>query len=387
MKLEPIGNLVSEVDQGDPAMLGKQWINYLDIASVDNETKRLVAPQRIASDSAPSRARQFVRANDVLVSTVRPNLNAVAIIPPAYDREVASTGFCVLRSQPKQLCPQYLFFFTQSGPFVRHLTAVATGASYPAVTDSDILDTLIPLPSLSEQQQIAAQMEQADQLRRTRRYAHELSDTFLPAAFLQLFGDPRTNPHSFPVHAAGELFDIQLGKMLDAKRITGKFLKPYVGNANVQWGRFELDNLKMMDFAPEDFNRFKLVPGDILVCEGGEVGRTAIWRGEIPDCCYQKALHRLRRRTDDILSDYFQHFMKAAVEVGLVARHTATVTIAHFTAEKFEEFPIMVPPLPLQEQFAKLVARRERLRSVQGESLRQAEHLFQSLLHRAFTTS
>src|ERR1035437_2177765 len=129
MKLEPIGNLVSKVDQGDPTMLGRQWINYLDITSVDNVAKRVVAPQRIATDSAPSRARQFVRVNDVLVSTVRPNLNAVAITPPAYDGEVASTGFCVLRSQPQQLCPQYLFFFTQSAAFVRHLTAVATGAS------------------------------------------------------------------------------------------------------------------------------------------------------------------------------------------------------------------------------------------------------------------
>jgi restriction endonuclease S subunit len=195
----------------------------------------------------------------------------------------------------------------------------------------------------------------------------------------------QANSRSLPIKPAGELFDIQLGKMLDAKRITGKYLKPYLGNANVQWARFELDDVKSMDFTPDEFEKFKLVPGDLLVCEGGEVGRTAVWRGEVPNCCYQKALHRLRPYTEEILPDYFQWFMRAAVESGLVSLHTATVTIGHFTAEKFEEFPVMVPPFPLQQKFVALVKEHERLRATHVEAIRQADHLFQTLLHQAFS--
>src|SRR5438105_12513 len=108
---EPLSSLVSDVDQCNPRELGRARITYLDISSVDNGTKRLT-PQHIAVDAAPSRARQLVHANDVLISTVRPNLNAVALVPVELDREIASTGFCVLRPQPKQLYPQYLFYFT-----------------------------------------------------------------------------------------------------------------------------------------------------------------------------------------------------------------------------------------------------------------------------------
>ena len=77
--------------------------------------------------------------------------------------------------------------------------------------------------------------------------------------------------------------------------------------------------------------------------------------------------------------------MRAVVDFGLLAKHTTFSTISHFTAEKFEELPALVPPLPLQQKFAALVERHERLRATQREALRQAEHLFQALLHRAFS--
>jgi hypothetical protein len=110
MKGKPLSSLVSNVRQCNPLELGRTRITYFDISCIDNRTKRLMAPQRIAVDAAPSRARQLVQADDVLVSTVRPNLNAVALVPAEFDGEIASTGFCVLRPQPKQLCPEYLFY-------------------------------------------------------------------------------------------------------------------------------------------------------------------------------------------------------------------------------------------------------------------------------------
>jgi type I restriction enzyme S subunit len=129
MKDRPLSELVNDVDQRNPRDLGRPRITYLDISSVDNDTKRFVAPRRLPVDAAPSRARQLVRADDVLVSTVRPNLNAVSLITAEFDGEIASTGFCVLRPKPEQLCPRYLFYFTQSAKFVKRLTGIANGAS------------------------------------------------------------------------------------------------------------------------------------------------------------------------------------------------------------------------------------------------------------------
>src|SRR5437016_4751801 len=91
----------------------------------------------------------------------------------------------------------------------------------------------------------------------------------------------------------GVEFTIQLGKMLDAVKNLG-VQKPYIGNRAVQWGRVSTDGLLLVRMTSSDLQRYRLCSGDLLVCEGGEVGRAAIWNAPIPECYYQKALHRLR---------------------------------------------------------------------------------------------
>lgn len=86
---------------------------YVDISAIDNKVKRIVAPQQVTGKLASVRARQVVQTNDVLVATTRPNLNAVALVPADYDKQVCSTGFCVVRAGP-DLDPAYLFLFVQS---------------------------------------------------------------------------------------------------------------------------------------------------------------------------------------------------------------------------------------------------------------------------------
>ncbi len=94
---------------------------YVDISSVDNQRKSIVEAKTIVGKEAPSRARQMIRANDVLVATTRPNLNAVAIVPPELDGSICSTGFCVLRSNG-QVVQEYLFAFVRTGQFIRSLS-------------------------------------------------------------------------------------------------------------------------------------------------------------------------------------------------------------------------------------------------------------------------
>ncbi len=100
-------------------------------------------------------------------------------------------------------------------------------------------------------------------------------------------------PPGWAMTTLGEIAETQLGKMLSAKARTGNGGRPYLRNKNVQWGRIELDDLLHMDFTEAEFEKFRLRPGDLLVCEGGEVGRAALWRGTIADCAFQKALHRV----------------------------------------------------------------------------------------------
>ena len=100
-------------------------------------------------------------------------------------------------------------------------------------------------------------------------------------------------PEDWEVSSIGDEFSVQLGKMLDAEKNLG-VPKPYIGNRSVQWGKIDLSDINEIKLTPSDLSRFRLREGDLLVCEGGEIGRAAIWDQPTEEFYYQKALHRLR---------------------------------------------------------------------------------------------
>jgi len=112
-------------------------------------------------------------------------------------------------------------------------------------------------------------------------------------------------------------YEVLLGKMLDAKAITGEHLLPYVRNVDVQWDRVNVSELPQFDVAPEEIDRFTLRDGDLLVCEGGEAGRTAQWRGELEQCGFQKAIHRLRAlsASEDVRFFYYTMRFASATDI------------------------------------------------------------------------
>ncbi|QLQ26048.1 MAG: hypothetical protein HZT41_15420 [Dechloromonas sp.] len=145
-----------KIDQSGPPPAGE--FNYIDISSVDNKSKRIVDPKRLPVEGAPSRARQRLQAGDVLVSMTRPNLNAVALVPPELDGSIGSTGFHVLRARGN-VSPQWLYYGVQTHQFVGAMSELVQGALYPAVRPKDIRAFDIALPDLDEQRRIVAEIE------------------------------------------------------------------------------------------------------------------------------------------------------------------------------------------------------------------------------------
>ena len=129
---------------------------YVDIGSVDNQRKVVVAPSRLAAKDAPSRARQVLKQGDVLVSLTRPNLNAVAVVSQDLDGSVGSTGFDVLR--PFACETDWMFAFVRTAGFVDRLGSLVQGALYPAVRPRDVRETELPLPPINEQRRIASKL-------------------------------------------------------------------------------------------------------------------------------------------------------------------------------------------------------------------------------------
>jgi type I restriction enzyme S subunit len=242
----------------------------------------------------------------------------------------------------------------------------------------------IPLPPLPVQQQIADVLDQASALMAKRKAQIEKLDLLIKSRFIEMFGDLVTNDKGWDVKRLDQIADSRLGKMLDSKRQTGNDRYPYLANFNVQWFRFDLEKLNEMDFDKADRNEFALEYGDLLVCEGGEVGRTAIWKNEKHDCFFQKAIHRVRCRSDECIPEYlawvmYQKAMNTNFD-GLVT----SATISHLTGVKLKGLQIQIPPLELQHHFADFVHQADKSKFELQQGMNQLEFLYKSLMQKSF---
>lgn len=138
---------------------------------------------------------------------------------------------------------------------------------------------------------------------------------------------------AWPMKKIGELFDVQLGKMLNEKAKQGDLL-PYLANFNVRWGTFDLSRLNTMTFSEKEQKKFSLERGDLLMCEGGEIGRCAVWEGADQSIYFQKALHRLRPLNRDIKAEFIYYYMQHIASKGELPKIVGETSIAHLTREK-----------------------------------------------------
>lgn len=155
-------------------------------------------------------------------------------------------------------------------------------------------------------------------------------------------------PRDWGTPAVGANFQVQLGKMLNPDAKQGE-LRPYLRNLNVQWDSIDTADLEEMDFDQDERIRFELRDGDLLVCEGGEVGRAAVWHGEVPGCYYQKALHRVRPYRND-RTRFLMYALRAAAKRGVFANEGNTSTIVHLTAEKLRAHRLPWPSVAVQTE-------------------------------------
>lgn len=175
-------------------------------------------------------------------------------------------------------------------------------------------------------------------------------------------------------------YEVQLGKMLDAAKIKGDNLRPYLRVFDVQWGKINIDSLPTMDFDENARKKFRLESGDILVNEGGNPGRSAIWSGELNECYYQKALHRLRPISIEAdVPLFFYYVLYWAANYGVFSFGGNETTIEHLPAEKLRRYRFAFPPVAEQRKISEyLELEISKLETLQ----RTSEHAIELLKER-----
>ncbi|MGR2682598.1 restriction endonuclease subunit S [Chromobacterium haemolyticum] len=293
----------------------------------------------------------------------------------AYQRKVAVADFAgvcsgdiyVLESKDAQtLLPELLPFICQTDAFFDHAVGTSAGSLSPRTNWASLAGFEFALPTMEEQVRLLplfeAWREASDASIQAITDAHRMRR----AAFARFFehgirGEERVTtpigelPKSWMVAPLGERYEVQLGKMMSETARSAPGQTPYLRNANVQWNRLDLDDVAEMAFSPREKEKFGLRYGDILACEGRHVGKSSMWREEIPGACYQKALHRLRRLSDADEPRYLLHCLQYYSWTGRFIAVTGETTIPHLPAERFRAMLFPFPLLDEQVEIAEAI--------------------------------
>ena len=187
----------------------------------------------------------------------------------------------------------------------------------------------------------------------------------------------------------GTIAETQLGKMLSGKSRLGLRPHPYLRNRNVQWHSFDLTDVAQMDFSESELHKYELRPGDLLVCEGGEVGRCAVWSRSAGDMCFQKALHRVRPLAG-VQIKWIEYFLRWSAETGRFGNSTQGSTIAHLPQRDLRMLQVPVAPSAEQERIVEAVEEHfSRLSAVEATAVgarRRLSVLRNVIMDRTFYT-
>lgn len=446
--LSTVGEVTLPVNTVEAISTEDREIRYIDIGSIDNQRNRITEPKRLCLASAPSRARQIVKAGDVLFATVRPYLRNIAHVPDFLDGEIASTGFAVLRPA-NGLEPGYLFYKAISQDFVAALTGKQYGVSYPAVKDEQVRSQPMELPPASEQRRIVAKIEElfseldkgVESLTIAREQLKAYRQSVLKAAFEGKLteGWRKQHPELPDAEALRESLSCarsaqaseqtkrrRTRKLVPVTPLTSEVLEtlpdipsewvweklgwltcgveygtsakssesgrvPVVRMGNIQNGVIDWDNLVFTDDAAE-IARYSLCSGDVLFNRTNSpelVGKTAIYRGE-RSAIYAGYLIRINHNGVIVDSDYLNFFLNShsARSYGNSVK-TDGVNQSNINGEKLQSYPFPYCSLAEQQEIVRILQRKLSLCDslfVDVESqLNRSNILRQAILKRAFS--
>ncbi|MCX5721849.1 MAG: restriction endonuclease subunit S [Nitrospirae bacterium] len=384
---KPLGD-VAQVTAGNPAPQrpedfaedGVPFVRMQDVGRLGQSTCLAETKDRL-SPSASVRLKRFP-VGSILVpkSGASIRLNHRAIL--GIEAHVVSHLAVIV---PRPLLNTRFAYYWLCGI---DLSGVAHQADLPSMKTSELARLQLPVPPLAEQERLVKLLDEADELRKLRVQADSCTGALIPALFHEMFGDPFTSPKSWSVVRIDEAGKVQLGRQRAPKYQTGKFTRPYVRVANVYEDEIDVGDLLSMDFDKRDFAQYRLEEGDILLNEGQStelVGRPAMWRNEIADCCFQNTLVRFQPDRKRVLPDFALAVFLAYFRGGNFANISSkTSNVAHLGAARFAKMPFPLPPLPQQKEFASRVSEIRTVQAEQATSRRRLDDLFQSMLHRAF---
>lgn len=370
-----LDDVVVRREENDKANAQSRFDAFVKVDHMQAGSLHLKGVGSQKDEKLPPTFYKIFRKGQILFPTRNPHLRRTAL---AHCDGICGEKTLTLEVNEEVADTRFIPFLFHSAAFYDHTASAIIGSTNPHCRWRDVGNYGFLLPPKGQQAKLAELLWAADNLVEAQVLAlqriEELTNVYRSEVF------SRSN---WPRKRLRELFAVQLGKMLSPKAKQGANPFPYLANANVQWDSFDLEKLNKMDFSEKDQEKFSLQYGDLLVCEGGEVGRSAVWRNEIHPCFYQKAIHRLRPLTE-LSSEVMLQFMIWAKTAGLFTGHTGHSTIAHLTAVMLKELKVPVPPKEEIREIEGQFSQFKESTAKCSEALVQSRMLLKSVTNRVF---
>ncbi len=382
----PIGQIFEIARGGSPRPIDKfitddpDGVNWISISDASDSSKFISKAARKIIPSGISRSR-LVKPGDFLLTNSmsfgRPYIMATS--------GCIHDGWLVLSPRKDDVDSNFMYHLLGSPRVYAEFKRLAPGATVKNLNIELVSGVEIPLPPLDEQRRIAAILDQADTLRRKRREAIALLERLRRSAFDDLFGDPSTNPKNWPI---GRISDFtastQYGTSSKAGEI-GNFPILRMGNLTANGG-WKLVDLKFIDFAERDVEKYTVSKGDILFNRTNSpdlVGKTAVFREEQT---YGFAGYLVRLRLNkQAMPDYVAAYLNSAHgKATLRGMCKSIIGMANINAKELISIPLMLPPIELQRQFSAIVEQSLVAEKSHLAHLSEIDTLFDTLQHRAF---
>jgi type I restriction enzyme S subunit len=365
-------------------MAPEETCSFVPMEAIDQTEARIthLADRRV---SEVARGYTPFAENDVLLAKITPCMeNGKCAIARSLHNGIGfgSTEFHVLRPKDR-VTAEWLFYFWRLPETRRWAARQMTGSAGQKRVSASYLENLqIPLPDVGEQRRVTGVLDRLDRLRRMRRYALELSDTFLPAAFLEMFGDPLDQSKRWVANEFGAVGSLDRGRSKHRPRNAPHLYGgpyPFIQTGDVANCRGYL-RTHTQTYSEAGLAQSKLWPaGTLCITIAANIADTGILT--YPACFPDSVVGFTP--SDRVFVEYIQYWLRFTQQQ--LERTAPEVAQKNINLQILRELRCPLPPLDLQQRFSTLVQGQERLRQKHREALRQADLLFQSLLNRAFT--
>ena len=347
---------------------------YIDLSAVNRNTYSIDDTTTISKSDAPSRAKQIVKHNDILFGTTRPLLKRVCVVPVENDNNICSTGFCVLRPKNNMILSKWVFYQLLSEKYYNFIEPLQSGANYPAVSDRIVKSYIIPLPSLSEQQQIVSELDLLSGVIEKQKAQLEELDKLAQSIFYDMFGDPVTNEKGWELRKLKELGQLGRGVSKHRPRNAPELLggsMPLIQTGDVSNSGMYITAYSST-YSEIGVAQSKVwLAGTLCITIAANIGNCAILTF---DACFPDSVVGFIANEKVALKEYVYYIFERMQSI--LEANAPAVAQKNINLKILDELLIPLPPLSLQQEFAAKVEAIEAMKAKVRLSLKETETLF-----------